>query len=56
MAYFTAIFPYVVMLALLIRGLTLPGAGDGLKFFFTPQWEKLASLKVRTIRDSDDKA
>merc|ERR1719153_119868 len=45
-AYFTAIFPYVVMLALLIRGLTLPGAGAGLLFFFTPQWEKLASLKV----------
>jgi solute carrier family 6 amino acid transporter-like protein 5/7/9/14 len=45
-AYFTAIFPYLVMLALLIRGLTLPGAGQGLFFFFTPQWEKLASLKV----------
>jgi len=45
-AYFTAIFPYVVMLIMLVRGLTLPGAGVGLKFFFTPQWEKLASLKV----------
>jgi len=45
-AYFTAIFPYIVMLALLIRGLTLPGAGKGLLFFFTPQWEKLGSLKV----------
>ena len=22
------------------------GAGKGLLFFFTPQWEKLASLKV----------
>ena len=45
-AYFTAIFPYVVMLIMLVRGLTLPGAGKGLKFFFTPQWEKLGSLKV----------
>eukprot|EP00091_Calanus_sinicus_P009806 TRINITY_DN22785_c0_g1_i1.p1 TRINITY_DN22785_c0_g1~~TRINITY_DN22785_c0_g1_i1.p1 ORF type:complete len:125 (+),score=1.59 TRINITY_DN22785_c0_g1_i1:115-489(+) len=36
-AYFTAIFPYIVMLALLIRGLTLPGAAKGLLFFFTPQ-------------------
>merc|ERR1711892_1095184 len=45
-AYFTAIFPYVVMSVMLVRGLTLPGAGKGLKFFFTPQWEKLASLKV----------
>jgi len=45
-AYFTAIFPYVVMLIMLVRGLTLPGAEKGLKFFFTPQWEKLGSLKV----------
>ena len=45
-AYFTAVFPYVVMIALLVRGLTLPGAGQGLLFFFTPQWEKLASLQV----------
>jgi len=45
-AYFTAIFPYLVMLTLLIRGLTLPGASQGLLFFFTPQWEKLGSLKV----------
>ena len=45
-AYFTAIFPYLVMLTLLVRGLTLPGAATGLAFFFTPQWEKLASLQV----------
>ena len=45
-AYFTAIFPYCVMLTLLVRGLTLPGAEKGLRFFFTPQWEKLGSLKV----------
>ena len=46
-AYFTALFPYFVMIALLIRGFTLPGAVTGLLFFFTPQWEKLASLQVR---------
>ena len=49
-AYFTALFPYVVMIALLIRGLTLPGAAQGLLFFFTPQWEKLASLQVSAAR------
>ena len=48
-AYFTAVFPYIVMLALLIRGLTLPGAMKGLEFFFKPQWEKLASLEVRKM-------
>lgn len=40
-AYFTAIFPYTVLIAFLIRGLTLPGSFQGIAFFFTPQWEKL---------------
>jgi SNF family Na+-dependent transporter len=31
----------------LIRGATLPGAGDGIEFFFTPQWEELINPKVR---------
>jgi solute carrier family 6 amino acid transporter-like protein 5/7/9/14 len=37
-AYFTAIFPYVVLLILLIRGVTLKGAWKGIKFFIEPQW------------------
>ena len=45
-AYFTALFPYVVLLALLIKGLTLPGSYDGIKFFFTPQWHELVNIKV----------
>jgi len=45
-AYFTSIFPYAVMLTLLVRGLTLPGALDGIIFLFTPQWEKLYEPKV----------
>lgn len=32
--YFTCIFPYVVLLILLVRGATLPGAYQGIKFFF----------------------
>ena len=52
-AYFTAIFPYLVMLTLLVRGLTLPGAATGLAFFFTPQWEKLASLQVGPTPDKE---
>ncbi|XP_054009964.1 sodium-dependent nutrient amino acid transporter 1-like [Hylaeus anthracinus] len=40
-AYFLAIFPYVVMIALLIRSVTLEGAGNGILFLVTPDWEKL---------------
>ena len=40
-AYFLAIFPYIIMIALLIRVVTLDGAVDGILFFITPQWDKL---------------
>jgi solute carrier family 6 amino acid transporter-like protein 5/7/9/14 len=45
-AYFTAIFPYIVLLTLLVRGLTLEGFEQGLALFFTPQWEKILEPKV----------
>jgi NSS family neurotransmitter:Na+ symporter len=32
----------VLMLILLIRSLTLPGAGDGIRFLLVPEWSKLA--------------
>lgn len=49
-AYFTAIFPYVVLLILLIRGVTLPGAWTGIKYFIEPKWEKLYEPSVsRTV-------
>ena len=39
--YVTAVFPYIVLLIMLIRGLTLDGAMKGIKFFFIPKWEDL---------------
>ncbi|XP_061674667.1 sodium- and chloride-dependent transporter XTRP3A-like isoform X2 [Syngnathoides biaculeatus] len=41
--YFTATFPYVVLIIYLIRGLTLPGAISGITYMFTPKMEELAN-------------
>ena len=45
-SYFLAIFPYVVMIILLIRAVTLDGAIDGIKFFIYPDFKKLIEPKV----------
>jgi SNF family Na+-dependent transporter len=34
--YFTATFPYLILVCLFFRAVTLDGAGDGLKFLFLP--------------------
>ncbi|KAK3777281.1 hypothetical protein RRG08_005214 [Elysia crispata] len=41
--WFTALFPYVVLFILMIRGATLPGAGEGVKYYLTPNFTRLAS-------------
>lgn len=50
-SYFLALFPYVVLLALLIRAVTLEGSGMGILYFFNPKWEKLLDAKVRSKLD-----
>ncbi|KAG7308272.1 hypothetical protein JYU34_006957 [Plutella xylostella] len=44
--YFTALFPYVMLTVLLVRGVTLPGAGAGLFFFLNPTWDTLLEARV----------
>ncbi|XP_076479591.1 sodium-dependent nutrient amino acid transporter 1 isoform X2 [Bombus vancouverensis nearcticus] len=45
-SYFLAIFPYIILLSLLIRAVTLEGAGTGILFFLTPKWSKLLEPSV----------
>lgn len=47
--YFTATFPYLILVMLLIRGVTLPGAWKGIQFYLTPQFHYLLSSKVRPL-------
>ncbi|KAJ0058431.1 hypothetical protein NL108_014647, partial [Boleophthalmus pectinirostris] len=44
--YVTAVFPYVMLAVLLVRGLTLPGAWDGVVFYLYPEPSRLADLEV----------
>ncbi|XP_075552641.1 sodium- and chloride-dependent GABA transporter 1-like [Dermacentor variabilis] len=41
-----AVFPYVCLFILLVRGITLSGSSDGLLYYVTPDWSQLLKPKV----------
>lgn len=46
MVYFTVTYPFVILLALLVKGCMLEGAADGLYYLFVPKWDKLLDVNV----------
>ncbi|XP_052760756.1 sodium- and chloride-dependent glycine transporter 2-like isoform X2 [Mya arenaria] len=48
--YVAATVPYLLLLVLLVRGATLPGALDGVMYYAVPKWEYL--LKFSVWRDA----
>ena len=44
--YFTAIFPYIMLTVLFIRGVTLPGASIGIEYYLKPDFERLLDPHV----------
>ena len=47
--YVTALFPYIILIILLIRAATLPGFVDGITYYITPQWDKIMDINVSTF-------
>ncbi|XP_071091475.1 sodium- and chloride-dependent glycine transporter 1-like [Haliotis cracherodii] len=44
--YVTALLPYMLLTVLLIRSCMMPGAGDGIIYFFRTDFSRLASVQV----------
>ncbi|KAJ8264810.1 hypothetical protein COCON_G00139090 [Conger conger] len=44
--YVTATFPFVMLIVLLVRGVTLPGASEGIKFYLYPDLSRLRDPEV----------
>lgn len=47
--WFTALFPYAVLLILLIRGVTLPGSLEGIRYYLNPNFSAITKAEVNGI-------
>ncbi|XP_012252388.2 sodium-dependent nutrient amino acid transporter 1-like isoform X1 [Athalia rosae] len=45
-SYFLALFPYVILITLFVKAVSLPGAIDGIVFLYKPNWEKIMEAQV----------
>lgn len=45
-SYFLALFPYVILLLLLVRSVTLDGAINGIIYLYKPNWSMILNPKV----------
>lgn len=52
--WITATMPYVVLTVLLLRGVTLPGAIDGIKAYLSVDFLRLCDAKVIASRGEGD--
>lgn len=50
--YFTSLFPYILLSILLVKGLTLDGAWDGIKYLFIPRLDQLKNSEVTAKNSS----
>ncbi|KAJ1521895.1 hypothetical protein ONE63_002232 [Megalurothrips usitatus] len=44
--WFTALFPYAVLAILLVRGVTLPGSAEGIKYYLNPNFSAITKAEV----------
>ena len=51
-AYVTATLPVILIIVVLVRAVTLPGAANGIKKFLSPDFSQLINVEVRSLESS----